>query len=298
MKLQRLVLIVSMILPSVSMSAGLDGLPKMENGRILLESNDAGEKVYSDQIINEGLFQPTHHKYFHYKLSFEEVTDVITPEVEDAFDLFIFANVSYQAYGSPNDFIPSQRMRIYRKPGAGTRIFNRDVVGNILAYNPVSASAFGTSDHKPALPGLPGEILISSGAGHFGSDYVDTFSGVFRMNTHKTRTRRYQDGMIHSMYVDIKYPWGKMSGIAVHGTPKSRYRHLGKQASHGCIRVKQSVSLPLYEYVMSSDMHDPYLLDFSRSQRLPTGPLRDARPGQRVLMIFFYGYNGNQGLDI
>ncbi len=296
MTIKNLVLLLSLALPTITWAANLDDVLKVDNGQVLLENNDAGEKVYGNEV-SEDLFQPTHHKYFHYKLSFENVTKVITPEVEDAFDLFIFANVSYQAYGSPNDEIPSQRMRIYRKPTSSTRIFNRGMRGNILPHNPVSASAFGTSSHKPALAGLPGEIPISSGAGHLGSSYVDTFSGVFRMNHKKSRTHRHQDGMIHSLYVDIKYPWGKSSGIAVHGTPKNNYKYLGQQASHGCIRVKQTVSLPLYEYAMGRNLYDSNLLDFSRSQRLPTGPLRNPRPGQRVLMVFFYGYNGNQGLD-
>lgn len=298
MNLKRLsALFIALILPTAAVGAGLDGTVKIDNGKVLLENNDAGEKIHGDALPDD-LFFPAHHKYFHYKLSFEEVSSVITPEVEDAFDLFIFANVSYQHYGSPNDYIPSQRMRIFRKPNSRTRIFNRDMRNDILAYNPVSGSAHGISDHKPALPGLPGEMEISSGASQKGSSYVDTFSGVFRMNHRKSKTHRYQEGMIHSLYVDIKYPWGKVSGIAVHGTPKANYPDLGKQASHGCIRVRQSVSLPLYEYAMGDHLFDGDLLDFSRSDRLPRGPLRDSRPGQRVLMVFFYGYDGNQGLEL
>ena len=92
MKLQKILLFVSMLLPATALSAGLEGLPNIDNGRILLETNDAGEKIYSDDVVSEDLFQPAHHKYFHYKLSFEEVTRVITPEVEDAFDLFQLCN--------------------------------------------------------------------------------------------------------------------------------------------------------------------------------------------------------------
>lgn len=285
---------------SLSLAEELASVPWPMDNQNLIENNDAGEMIFENDTLSgpESPYQPRHHKYFHYKLSFEEVSKVITPDIEDAFDLFIFANVSYQAYGSPNDIIPSQRMRIYRKPNSRTRIFNRDMRGQIQAYNPVSSSAYGTSDHKPAIAGLPGEIPISSGAGHKGRSYVDTFSGVFRLNHKKSRSHRHQDGMIHSLYVDIKYPWGKTSGIAVHGTPKSNYKFLGQQASHGCIRVKQSVSLPLYEYAMGRELYTPNLVDFSRSQRLPLGPLKNPRPGQRVLMIYFYGYHGNRGLDL
>lgn len=273
-----------------------DGSPQYREDGILIEANDAGEKViipYED--VNS---LPVHHGYFHFKKSFEEVAAVITPEVEDAFDLFIFANVSYEKYGSPNDYIPSQRMRIFRKKNADQRIFNRSVSDQIIAHNPVSNSAAGISDHEPALPGLPGEILISSGAKQMGAGYVDTLSGVFRLNHVKSKTNRFGTGMIHSLYIDLIYNDKRVSGIAVHGTPKSNYKFLGQQASHGCVRVHQDVALPLYEYALGESLFDENLLDFPKTERLPTGPLKDPRPGQKVLMVFFYGYDGNPGLEL
>ncbi|MCB0406723.1 MAG: L,D-transpeptidase [Bdellovibrionales bacterium] len=270
-----------------------EGEPQVRNDGILLEANDAGEVFIlpkSDLRIDVN--------YFQFKRSFEQVAQVITPEVEEAFDLFIFANVSYEKNGSPNDFITSQSMMVFKKPYSNQQIFNRDIQNQIIPYNPVSASALGASDHHPAIPGLPANIRISSGASHFGHKYVDTFSGVFRVNSSKSKTHRYQKGMYDALYVDIVYPSGKSSGIAIHGTDKDQYGKLGQQASHGCIRVHQMHSKILYSYVMSENLFDPELLDFGRTHRLPPGPLRDTRPGQRALMIFFYGYRGNSGLDI
>ena len=294
-------LLVSLFsLSTLAQTKLIDGAPQYTGRGILLEANDAGESIeipYVEWNERERLW-PTHHRYFHFRESFESVTQVITPEVEDSFDVFLFANVSYEKNGSANDLIPSQRMRIYRKKNSGERIFNRNIQGEIISSNPVSAAAAGTSDHDPALPGFPGEILVSSGASQMGATYVDTFSGVFRLNAEKSRTNRHGKGMIHSLYIDLIYPKGRISGVAVHGTPESNYKYLGTQASHGCVRIHQDIALPLYEYAMGEALFEPELLDFPRQERLPLSPLPDPRPGQKVLMIFFYGYDGNPGLDI
>lgn len=261
-----------------------------QNSGILLEANDAGEQVWAPMPTDSKFENYLPQSFFNFKKKFSTVAQVITPEVENAFDLFVFANVAYQTKGSPGDHIPPQHLKIFRKSRPGQIIFNRDTTGNILAEAPVRGDVPGLDDHFPAFEGLPGLIPSSSGASHFGSDYVDTFSGVFRINTQKSLTRRFQDGMFNALYVDIRYPWGKMSGIAIHGTFKSQYRKLGQQASHGCIRVKQNVSKALYEYSMSEALYDPLLLDFNNTQRLPPVPLANARAGQKVLFVFFYGY--------
>jgi hypothetical protein len=189
-------------------------------------------------------------------------------------------------------------MRVFRKKWAGQSVFRRDRSGQIVAHNPVYGDVLGHTVAQPALEGLPPEIVISSGASQKGRGYVDTFSGMFRVNHSKSLARRFGDGMFHSMYVDIVYPSGRASGIAIHGTNKSRYSQLGKQASHGCIRTKQSVSKKLYEYILSKQMYEPNLLDFDRKERLPRVPLRDTRAGYKALFVFFYGYDGNRGLSL
>lgn len=273
-----------------------EGSAKFEADRILLEANDAGEEIYIPRSSDEAL--DVHHGYFHFKKSFQQVARVLSPEVEDEFDLFIFANVSYEKNGNASDYIPSQHMKVFRKKYAGQQVFRRDRSGQVVAHDPVLGDVLGHSDHQPALAGLPGTIVVSSGASHFGKGYVDTFSGVFRVNHRKSLARRFGQGMFHSLYIDIVYPSGRESGIAIHGTNKSRYHKLGTQASHGCIRTKQNVAKRLYEYVLAEDMYVPDLLAFDRRQRLPTGPLRETRPGYKALMIFFYGYDGNSGLAL
>lgn len=273
-----------------------EGTPKILENGILMEANDAGETVVIPR--EEGVSLDVHHKYFHFKRSFEDVRTVLTPEVEEAFDTFVFVNVSYEKNGSPTDYLPSQHMRVFRKKYAGQKVFNRNGFGQVSASEPVRGDVLGHDSHQPGLPGLPGLIPVSTGASHFGSGYVDTFSGVFRVNHSKSLARRYGQGMFHSLYVDIVYPAGRESGIAIHGTFDSRYARLGSQASHGCVRVKKYISNTLYEHVLSEDMYEPNLLDFDRKERLPVGPLRDTRPGYKALFVFFYGYDGNRGLDI
>ncbi|MCB0411220.1 MAG: L,D-transpeptidase [Bdellovibrionales bacterium] len=273
-----------------------EGQPSIEQDRILLEANDAGEEIsiprdeWDSNALKSG--------YFDFKKSFSEVARVITPEVENAFDLFVFVNVSYERYGSPNDFIPSQRLKVFRRAFPGQRVFKRNGQGNIVSYDPVYADVLGTSSHQPALPGIDAEMKISSGASQRGKGYVDTFSGVFRVNHKKSLAKRYGEGMLHSLYVDVLYPKGSSSGIAVHGTPKSNYGALGSQASHGCVRTRIDFAKKLYEFVLSEPMYDVNLLDFNRYERLPPAPLKDPRPGYKALFVFFYGYNDKNGVAL
>lgn len=46
-------------------------------------------------------------------------------------------------------------------------------------------------------------------------------------------------GMYNSIFIDLHYSGGRMSGVAMHGTTKSLYRRLGTADSHGCIRMEQ-----------------------------------------------------------
>lgn len=58
------------------------------------------------------------------------------------------------------------------------------------------------------------------------------------------------DGRIYNRYSSSKYPGGDYKGLgnmpyavfiyngfAIHGTPESNWKYLGKKASHGCIRI-------------------------------------------------------------
>ena len=276
----------------------------VHDGKKILEANDAGEVIY-EEIHNEGegLDISADHKYFHFKRSFEQVTSYLTPKVESSFDTFILVNVKYQKWGEPDDYLPPQRMQVLRRAYAGQNIFTRD--GDSVV-NGVNVEALGATDENPALEGFPALIKVSTGAGGRAPDpqpYVDTFSGMFRMNHTKSEAKPHQQGMIWSMFVDVKYSSGKMSGIAIHGTPSANYAKLGTQQSHGCVRIRQKYSKPLYHFLLSDEIYEQDLVTFNNRERL--GPLlRDdngdyvTRPGQKVLMIFFYGYDGQQGLSI
>lgn len=46
-------------------------------------------------------------------------------------------------------------------------------------------------------------------------------------------------GMYNSIFIDLHYSSGRISGVAMHGTTRSKYRLLGRPDSHGCIRMTQ-----------------------------------------------------------
>ena len=60
-------------------------------------------------------------------------------------------------------------------------------------------------------------------------------------------------GMIHTMYIDFHYDNGRRSGVAFHGTLPGRYRYLGTNDSHGCIRMKQANAAALFDCVTGRD---------------------------------------------
>jgi len=46
-------------------------------------------------------------------------------------------------------------------------------------------------------------------------------------------------GMYNSIFIDLHYSGGRISGVAMHGTTRSKYSLLGRPDSHGCIRMVQ-----------------------------------------------------------
>ena len=65
--------------------------------------------------------------------------------------------------------------------------------------------------------------------------------GIFNPDDRAFRHRRGwgSPGMYNSIYLDLHYGSGRASGIAMHGTPRNKYRRLGTADSHGCIRMQQ-----------------------------------------------------------
>ena len=60
-------------------------------------------------------------------------------------------------------------------------------------------------------------------------------------------------GMINTMYIDLHYTSGRRSGVAFHGTTRYRYRRLGTNVSHGCIRMRQENALAVLNRVTGRD---------------------------------------------
>ncbi len=82
-----------------------------------------------------------------------------------------------------------------------------------------------------------------------------TPTGVFALDERKWRYGRgwSAPGMVHAMYIDLHYSSGRRSGVAFHGTTRSRYRRLGRADSHGCIRMRQENALAVLNRVTGRD---------------------------------------------
>jgi len=82
-----------------------------------------------------------------------------------------------------------------------------------------------------------------------------TPTGVFALDERKWRYGRgyTAPGMIHTMYIDFHYSSGRRSGVAFHGTTTWRYRRLGTNASHGCIRMKKKNALAMFNRITGRD---------------------------------------------
>ena len=97
---------------------------------------------------------------------------------------------------------------------------------------------------------------ISSGRHYPGEKFSGpTPTGVFALDERKWRHGRGTTGpgMIHTMYIDFHYDNGRRSGVAFHGTLRGRYRRLGTNDSHGCIRMKQANALAVLDRITGRD---------------------------------------------
>ncbi len=66
--------------------------------------------------------------------------------------------------------------------------------------------------------------------------------GIFNVDERPFRHRPGwgSPGMYNALYIDLHYPSGRASGVAMHGTPRANYPLLGRPESHGCIRMSQA----------------------------------------------------------
>lgn len=282
--------------------------PVIENGQWILEANDAGEvlsvSVEEAAAQNGANYMLNLVSFFNFKKSFETVSTYLTPTLEEAFDVFILVNVSYEKYGNSDAFIPSQHMRVLRKSAADQNVFIRNNEGVITG---LYADVLGQYE-EGAFKGLQGLMPVSSGASQnskAGDPHVDTITGLYRVNHGKSTKQRYSKGMWHSMYYDLIYTFEKNreSGMAIHGTSKGEYKFLGTQKSHGCVRITQGQANVLYEnLVLGETFREESLPDMDRTLRLKSELYQSGslvtRGGQKALMVIFYGYDGQPGVQI
>ncbi len=102
----------------------------------------------------------------------------------------------------------------------------------------------------------PYSWLVSTGRGYRGQKFSGpTPTGVFALDERKWRYGRgyTAPGMVHTMYIDFHYSSGRRSGVAFHGTTTRRYRRLGTNDSHGCIRMKKKNALAMYSRITGRD---------------------------------------------
>lgn len=283
--------------------------PKFIDGRIVVEANDAGEVVtLSEQEYYEmtGLKFTEHLvSFFNFKMSWETVAAHITPTMEDEFDVFLIINVDYEKRQNMADEIPAQYMKVIERTKAGQKLFVRKN-GRVVGIRKDVAGNNGAPAFAQTIQALNGKAIngvgvmsdlipVSSGASHKSADpqpYVDTPTGIYRINHSKSDVKRYSKGMWHSLYFDLIYPWGSDSGLAVHGTSDGKYKLLGKkQDSHGCVRVKKKVANLMYENLINSDgFWADDLPELTNTKRLKSEN-GTTKAGPRALIVIFYGYD-------
>lgn len=97
---------------------------------------------------------------------------------------------------------------------------------------------------------------VSTGRYYRGEKFAGpTPTGVFALDERKWRYGRgyTAPGMVHTMYIDFHYDSGRRSGVAFHGTTTGRYRRLGTNDSHGCIRMKKKNAQALLNRITGRD---------------------------------------------
>jgi L,D-transpeptidase catalytic domain len=102
----------------------------------------------------------------------------------------------------------------------------------------------------------PFSWLVSSGRYYRGDRRSGpTPLGVYGIDERKGRYGRgwMAAGMIHVLYIDYHYSSGRRSGVAFHGTTRGRYRRLGRNDSHGCIRMHQKNALRVFDRMTGRD---------------------------------------------
>jgi hypothetical protein len=123
---------------------------------------------------------------------------------------------------------------------------------------------------------------VSTGRYYRGDPFSGpTPTGVFALDERKWRYGRgyTAPGMIHTMYIDFHYDSGRRSGVAFHGTLPGRYRRLGTNDSHGCIRMKQANAAAVLDRITGRDKVLPEEMRWGEVPRFWKGERGQKRAG-------------------
>lgn len=168
---------------------------------------------------------------------------------------------SNERYKAPSELDPRYTIALY--VNAGTKgpwrqrmwVLQRSEIGGpwrLAMWDEAHWRKAGLGDGEVPSYSWP----VSTGRYYRGDRFSGpTPTGVFALDERKWRHSRgwSAPGMVHTMYIDFHYASGRRSGVAFHGTMRSRYRRLGSADSHGCIRMRQENALALYNRVTGRD---------------------------------------------
>lgn len=156
--------------------------------------------------------------------------------------------------------------------------------------------------------------MISSGRKYAGERSGPTPPGVYNLDErpHRHRPGWGSPGMYNALYIDLHYGSGRASGVALHGTPRNKYRRLGTIDSHGCVRMTQENADQLWRVIHPDGARGPASPIWGEVPRFfrsaprqdwsarrgyvrDGGLLRDQRTGElltksgyRMLAVFFH----------
>lgn len=134
----------------------------------------------------------------------------------------------------------SQKMWVLRRNGANWRLGLWDA--DYWA---------GKAPNAPPAYSWP----VSTGRKYSDSPSGPTPLGIFNVDDRNHRHRKGwgSPGMFHSIYFDLHYRGGRASGVAMHGTTRSKYRLLGRIDSHGCVRMTQANAEQMWQVFHPGD---------------------------------------------
>lgn len=136
--------------------------------------------------------------------------------------------------------------------------------------------------------------------------------GVFNIDERAGRHRPGWGaaGMYNTLYIDLHYSSGRVSGVALHGTPTHNLDKLGTADSHGCVRMRQAMADKLWAIIHPDGAHGPesplwgsvprfFRTEVRQDMSARGGYVRDGsfltgedggilmRPGYRMALVFF-----------